>query len=33
MFSEPFIFADDLNFLAVQRNYLEVQDYLHGIEN
>ena len=33
MFSEPFIFADDLKFLAVQRSYWEVRDDLHGIEN
>ena len=33
MFSEPFIFADDLKILAVQRSYWEVQDDLHGIEN
>ena len=33
MFSEPFICADDLKILAVQRNYWEVQDDLHGIEN
>ena len=33
MFSEPFIFADGLKMLAVQRSYLEVQDDLHGIEN
>ena len=30
---EPFIFADDLKILAVQRSYWEVQDDLHGIEN
>ena len=33
MFSEPFIFADDLKILAVQRSYWEVQDDQHGIEN
>ena len=33
MFSEPFIFADHLKILAVQRIYWEVQDDLHGIEN
>ena len=33
MFSEPFIFGDDLKTLAVQRSYWEVQDDLHGIEN
>ena len=33
MFSEPFIFADDLKILAVQRGYCEVRDDLHGIEN
>ena len=33
MFSEPFIFADDLKILAVQRSYWEVQDDLHGIES
>ena len=33
MFSEPFIFADDLKILAVQRSYWEVQVDLHGIEN
>ena len=33
MFSEPFIFADDLKILAVQRSYREVQDDPHGIEN
>ena len=33
MFSEPFIFADDLQISAVQRSYWEVQDDLHGIEN
>ena len=33
MISEPFIFADDLKILAVQRSYWEVQDDPHGIEN
>ena len=33
MLSEPFIFADDLKVLAVQKSYCEVQDDLHGIEN
>ena len=33
MFSELFIFADDLKILAVQRSYWEVQDDQHGIEN
>ena len=33
MFSEPFIFANDLRNLAVQRSYWEIQDDLHGIEN
>ena len=33
MFSEPFIFADDLKNLAVQRSCWEVQDDLHGIQN
>ena len=33
MFFGPFIFADDLKILAVQRSYLENQDDLHGIEN
>ena len=33
MFSEPFIFADDLKILVVQRSYWEVQDDLTGIEN
>ena len=30
---EPFIFADDLIILAVQRSYWKVQDDPHGIEN
>ena len=33
MFSKPFVFADDLKILAVQRSYWEVQDDLLGIEN
>ena len=33
MFSEPFIFANDLKILAGERSYWEVQDDLHGIEN
>ena len=33
IFSEPFIFGDDLTILAVQRSYWEVQNDLHGIEN
>ena len=33
LFSEPFIFANDLKILAVQSSYWEVQDDLHGIEN
>ena len=33
MFSEPFIFADDIKNLAAQRSYWEVQYDLHGIGN
>ena len=33
VFSELFIFAEDLKILAVQRSYWEIQDDLHAFEN